>query len=195
LRHGAGTQPSGGQVHDIREADERGKKVEPKALLADKGYDSDALIESLELRAITPVIPPKSNRKIKRPCDFVLCCKRNLHVNARAARGRQPELAFDLRHLGEAIVDNGQERILDDVAAEHRIPLSRRAMAMLRSLRAEKTGPFVGPFVFEGNKPKQPLLINGYGYATLASRTHRHYRPWVPLVLPGLGLRGDRISP
>jgi len=36
---------------------------------------------------------------------------------------------------------------------EHRIPLSPRAMAILTSLRAAKTGPFV----FEGNKPKQPL--------------------------------------
>ncbi len=36
---------------------------------------------------------------------------------------------------------------------ENRIPLSPRAMAILRSLRAAKTGPFV----FEGNKPKQPL--------------------------------------
>ncbi len=36
---------------------------------------------------------------------------------------------------------------------EHRIPLSPRAMAILRSLRGAKTGPFV----FEGNKPKQPL--------------------------------------
>ena len=36
---------------------------------------------------------------------------------------------------------------------EHRIPLSPRAMAILRCLRAVKTGPFV----FEGNKAKQPL--------------------------------------
>lgn len=38
----------------------------------------EALTESLERRAITPVIPPKSNRKIKRACDFVLSCARNL---------------------------------------------------------------------------------------------------------------------
>ena len=69
---------TGGQVHDIKEAADLIKQVEPKALLADKGYDSDALIESLELRAITPVIPPKSNRKITRQCDFALYCERNL---------------------------------------------------------------------------------------------------------------------
>ena len=47
-------------------------------MLADKGYDSDALIKCLEVRAIRPVIPPKSNRKIKRDCDFALYAERNL---------------------------------------------------------------------------------------------------------------------
>jgi transposase len=28
--------------------------------------------------AITPVIPPKANRNIKRECDFALYCERNL---------------------------------------------------------------------------------------------------------------------
>jgi len=36
--------------------------VQRQALLGDKGYDADAFIESLEVRAIKPVIPPKSNR-------------------------------------------------------------------------------------------------------------------------------------
>lgn len=53
-------------------------QVEPKALLADKAYDADSFIESLKVRAIKPVIPPKSNRKIKRDCDFALYCERNL---------------------------------------------------------------------------------------------------------------------
>jgi transposase len=69
---------TGGQVHDIKEADALIKQVEPEALLADKGYDADALIATLERRAITPVIPPKSNRKITRRCDFALYCERNL---------------------------------------------------------------------------------------------------------------------
>lgn len=69
---------TGGQVHDIKEAEALVAEVEPQALLADKGYDSDAFIECLELRAITPVIPAKSSRKIKRHCDFVLYCERNL---------------------------------------------------------------------------------------------------------------------
>ena len=52
--------------------------VEPEALLADKGYDADHFVERLKVRAIKPVIPPKSNRKIKRDCDFALYAERNL---------------------------------------------------------------------------------------------------------------------
>ena len=36
------------------------------------------MIDSLLERDITPVIPPKANRKIKRACDFALYCERNL---------------------------------------------------------------------------------------------------------------------
>jgi transposase len=52
--------------------------VEPEALLADKGYDADHFVESLTARAIKVVIPPKSNRKVKRDCDFALYCERNI---------------------------------------------------------------------------------------------------------------------
>ncbi|WP_408863189.1 transposase [Asaia spathodeae] len=37
--------------------------VTPKALLADKGYDGDGLRQSLLMRGILPIIPPRSNRK------------------------------------------------------------------------------------------------------------------------------------
>ena len=47
-------------------------------MLADKGYDADSFIESLALRTIKAVIPPKSNRKNKRDCDFALYAERNL---------------------------------------------------------------------------------------------------------------------
>lgn len=52
--------------------------IEPGALLADKGYDDDHFADSLIARAIKVVIPPKSNRKVKRDCDFALYCERNL---------------------------------------------------------------------------------------------------------------------
>lgn len=69
---------TGGQVHDITQAEALVAQVEPEALLADKGYDCDAFVDSLKLRAITPVIPPKSNRKVQRDCDFALYRERNL---------------------------------------------------------------------------------------------------------------------
>jgi transposase len=69
---------TGGQIHDITQAQTLASTVEPKALLADKGYDADSFVESLEIRAITPVIPPKANRSIKRQCDFALYAERNL---------------------------------------------------------------------------------------------------------------------
>ena len=40
---------------------------DPDAMLADKGYDSDAIRHDLEKRGIEPVIPTKSNRKVQRP--------------------------------------------------------------------------------------------------------------------------------
>ena len=69
---------TGGQVHDITEAQTLLALVEPKAMLADKGYDADHFVESLTTRAIQVVIPPKSNRKVQRDCDFALYCERNL---------------------------------------------------------------------------------------------------------------------
>ncbi|MBG6174286.1 transposase, partial [Labrenzia sp. EL_208] len=37
---------------------------------ADKGYDGDVVRQSLLLVGISPVIPPKSNRREQKPCDF-----------------------------------------------------------------------------------------------------------------------------
>jgi transposase len=36
----------------------------PRHLLADKGYDSDAIRDALRQKDIMPVIPPRSNRNI-----------------------------------------------------------------------------------------------------------------------------------
>jgi transposase len=69
---------TGGQTHDITQAETLAARVEPDALLGDKGYDADSFIASLEKRAITVVIPPKSNRKVQRECDFALYAERNL---------------------------------------------------------------------------------------------------------------------
>lgn len=69
---------TGGQAHDITQAEALLAQVEPEALLGDKGYDCDSFVDSLKVRDIKPVIPPKSNRKVKRDCDFALYGERNL---------------------------------------------------------------------------------------------------------------------
>jgi transposase len=69
---------TGGQAHDITQAETLVANVEPEAVLADKGYDSDGFIASLERREIEAVIPPKANRKVKRDCDYALYAERNL---------------------------------------------------------------------------------------------------------------------
>ena len=69
---------TGGQVHDITQAEALLALIEPGALLGDKGYDADHFVDRLTARAIKVVIPPKSNRKMKRDCDFALYCERNL---------------------------------------------------------------------------------------------------------------------
>jgi transposase len=67
-----------GQAHDVTAAEPLLETADPRALIGDKAYDSDALIETLERRAITPVIPPRENRKERRSCDFALYRERNL---------------------------------------------------------------------------------------------------------------------
>lgn len=47
-------------------------------MIADKGYDSDAFVETLQEREIAAVIPPKANRKSPRKTDFALYRERNL---------------------------------------------------------------------------------------------------------------------
>jgi transposase len=67
-----------GQAHDLACAEPLIGSVDPGALLGDKAYDADPLIDTLMRRGITPVIPPKANRTTPRACDFALYCERNL---------------------------------------------------------------------------------------------------------------------
>ena len=52
--------------------------ADPNALIGDKAYDADPLLDTLARREIIPVIPPKANRKVQRACDYALYCERNL---------------------------------------------------------------------------------------------------------------------
>ena len=67
-----------GQVHDMRAAPDLLDGVACGALIGDKGYDADALIERLRQAGVDVVIPPKDNRAVKRACDYVLYKERNL---------------------------------------------------------------------------------------------------------------------
>jgi transposase len=67
-----------GQAHDLACAEPLIDSVDLDALIGDKAYDADPLIDTLTQRQITPVIPPKANRKTPRACDFALYCERNL---------------------------------------------------------------------------------------------------------------------
>ena len=50
-------------MHDITQAEALMAQVEPAALLGDKGYDVDHLIQSLTAREIRVVIPPNPTGK------------------------------------------------------------------------------------------------------------------------------------
>ncbi len=67
-----------GPAHDLTCAEPLLDAVDPEALLGDKAFDADSFIDTLARRNITPVIPPKANRKAPRDCDFALYCERNL---------------------------------------------------------------------------------------------------------------------
>ena len=67
-----------GQRHDSPQADALIEGYEPQALIADKGYDSDPLIESVTAQGIEAVIPPKKNRLVQREYDRHLYRERHL---------------------------------------------------------------------------------------------------------------------
>ena len=67
-----------GQRHDSPQAAALIEGFEPQALIADKGYDADALIELLAAKNIEAVIPPKKNRLEQRDYDQHLYRERHL---------------------------------------------------------------------------------------------------------------------
>ena len=66
-----------GQRHDIAFAHDLVEDIEAEALLADKGYDANHLVEKIEKRGTQIVIPAKQNRKIQRVYDTDLYKERN----------------------------------------------------------------------------------------------------------------------
>ena len=66
---------------DCKEAIPLIQNLPCKVLLADRGYDTDEIIDCAKNSGIQPVIPPKKNRKIQRTYDENLYKKRHLVEN------------------------------------------------------------------------------------------------------------------
>ena len=67
-----------GQRNDITQAQNLTQDLKNTILIADKGYDSNALIDSLAANNCKAVIPPKKNRKEQREYDEHIYKERHL---------------------------------------------------------------------------------------------------------------------
>jgi transposase len=69
---------TGGQVADVTQGAALIDDIKVEHVIADKGYDSNALVEAIESGGAQAVIPPRSNRKEPRDYDRHLYKDRNL---------------------------------------------------------------------------------------------------------------------
>ena len=69
---------TGGNIADISQAPALIESFSPQAAVADKGYDSDAFVETIANAGAEPVIPPRSNRTSPREFDRHRYKARNL---------------------------------------------------------------------------------------------------------------------
>ena len=69
---------TGGERNDCTQALDLLEGMSGQAVLADKGYDADYIVEAAEIMGAIAVIPPKSNRKVQREYDRDLYKERNL---------------------------------------------------------------------------------------------------------------------
>ena len=91
-----------GQVNDITQAEALIAELPAAHVLADKGYDSKALRDTIVNQDAVPVIPPRKTSP-QVPCDFALYSERNLverfflkikHFRRIATRYEQTPRAF-----------------------------------------------------------------------------------------------------
>jgi transposase len=69
---------SAGQRNDITQAENLINEISNTKLIADKGYDANSLVISLEGKSCDIVIPSKKNRKTLRPYDYHIYKERHL---------------------------------------------------------------------------------------------------------------------
>jgi len=67
-----------GQRNEITQAQVLTESIYNSTVVADKGYDSNAFVTSLEDKGCTVVIPPKRNRKVQRYYDEHIYKERHL---------------------------------------------------------------------------------------------------------------------
>jgi len=71
-----------GTVADCKYGEKLIEGIDAEALLADRGYDTNAIIEAARAAGMEIVIPPKKNRKEQRDYDEYLYKLRHLVENA-----------------------------------------------------------------------------------------------------------------
>ena len=69
---------TGGQVADITQGAALVEAIPTEAIIADKGYDSDALVNIITATGAEVIIPPRSNRNTQRKVDWHRYKARNL---------------------------------------------------------------------------------------------------------------------
>ena len=68
-----------GQVHDSKVAAQLLAALRPgQVLMADKAYDSDAILAEVRAQGASPNIPPKTLRKVQHPWNRPLYKRRNI---------------------------------------------------------------------------------------------------------------------
>jgi len=78
----------------------------PDALLADKGYDADAIRADLAKRQIKPVIPGRSNRRVKIEHDRLLYKQHNRIEHVRPPQD-QPRHCHPIRPTSQQLPRHG----------------------------------------------------------------------------------------
>jgi transposase len=61
---------TGGQIADVTQGEALVAGIATQAVTADKGYDSDALVETIKKQGMLANIPPRSHRNHKREVDW-----------------------------------------------------------------------------------------------------------------------------
>ena len=71
-----------GTTADCVQAGALMENLPAQGIIADRGYDSDAIVEVAEKKDMKVVIPPRKNRKVQREYDKIAYKKRHLVENA-----------------------------------------------------------------------------------------------------------------